>query len=160
MVSPGPLAVRFGAPPPLDLQAGTLVHAPLELENAGSLQWVDGVLASYHWLDDRDNPIVWDGMRTPLPQLRPGERTTAELAVRAPIPPGRYRLAFDLVAEQRAWFSELGSAPLALDVVVRPRVQEPNAVLPPNVEPAPDWAQRARPRTSRAPAACPGSRRR
>jgi hypothetical protein len=64
--------------------------------------------------------------------------------VRAPIPPGRYRLAFDLVAELRAWFSELGSPMLAQDVVVVPRAGEPNAELPAGVEPAPEWHERVR----------------
>ena len=60
--------------------------------------------------------------------------------MRAPIPPGRYRLALDLVAEFRAWFSELGSPMLAEDVEVLPRAGEPNVLLPAYVEPAPGWA--------------------
>ena len=45
--------------------------------------------ASYHWLDERGNPIVWDGLRTPLPHaVAPGERVTLALALRGPIPPG------------------------------------------------------------------------
>jgi hypothetical protein len=64
--------------------------------------------------------------------------------VRAPIPPGPYRLAFDLVAEGRAWFSELGSASLTVDVEVLPRTGEPHADLPTGVEPADDWAERVR----------------
>ena len=68
-----------------------------------------GISVAYHWLDGRDNPIVWDGLRTLAPQLEPGAAEVVELRVRAPIPPGGYRLAFDMVAENRAWFSELGS---------------------------------------------------
>jgi hypothetical protein len=72
--------------------------------------------------------------------LRPGERTDAELVVRAPIPPGRYRLAFDLVLEHRYWLSEIGNAMLELDVDVLPR-EAGGAVahIPPEVEPATDW---------------------
>jgi hypothetical protein len=44
--------------------------------------------------------------------------------VRAPQPPGRYRLAFDLVEELRFWFAEVGSSPLELDADVRPRIEE------------------------------------
>jgi len=141
----GPLAVRWGAPPELAPEAGALTTVRLDVENAGGVRWRRGVNVSYHWLDDRDNPIVWDGLRTPAPELEPGERTTVEVRLRAPIPPGRYRLAFDLVAERRAWFSELGGdAPHAAEVEVRPRAQEPNAELPAWVEPAPDWAERVR----------------
>jgi hypothetical protein len=116
----------------------------VELVNDGAIPWPDGIFLAYHWLDDRDNPIIWDGERSPVPRLAPGERATAEAHVRAPIPPGPYRLAFDLVAERRAWFSELGSPMLLQDVDVRPRIGEPNAVLPANVEPTEGWAERVR----------------
>jgi len=143
-VSKGPLAVRFGAPPAHAPQAGAVEVVAVELENAGSLRWGDGVNLSYHWLDDRDNPIVWDGIRTPAPPLAPGERATVQARVRAPLPPGPYRLAFDLVAENRAWFSELGSGVLAQDLRVAARDGEPRTSLPDGVEPAGDWAERVR----------------
>ncbi|MGZ4352382.1 MAG: hypothetical protein ACXVZ4_02450 [Gaiellaceae bacterium] len=84
----GPLAARFRAwslDPP---RAGALGRAFVELENAGTVAWrsqggAEGVLVSYHWLDARANPIVWDGIRTPLPRaVEPGESLRAELAVR------------------------------------------------------------------------------
>ena len=108
----------------------------VELENAGSAAWVsrgpgEGVHASYHWLDERGNAIVWDGLRTPLERpVAPGETRRLELRLRGPIPPGRYRLALDLVEEGRFWFAELGSRPLELDVDVRARIRRALAVLP------------------------------
>jgi hypothetical protein len=136
--------VRFGASPELAPQAGAIVHARLELENAGTIAWRDGINVAYHWLDRLGNPIVWDGLRTPAPPLEPGETGTLELPVRGPIPPGPYRLAFDLVAEHRAWFSALGSAMLELDLEVAPRAGEPRAELPPDVEPTPAWEEHVR----------------
>ena len=143
-MSKGPLAVRWGPAPAISPQAGVVETVEVELANEGTVAWGDRVNLAYHWLDDRDNPIVWDGVRTPVPALAPGERTTLTATVRGPLPPGAYRLAFDMVAEQRAWFSELGSPMLAQDVEVRARDAEPSADLPPDVEPAPDWAQRVR----------------
>ncbi len=143
-MSRGPLAVRFGAPPTVLPEAGTVERVSVELENVGALRWSSGTFISYHWLDSRDNPIVWDGIRTDAPALAPGESALVDVEVRAPIPPGRYRLAFDLVAELRAWFSELGSPMLAQDVDVAPRVGEPNAVLPTGFERAADWEERVR----------------
>ncbi|MGH3003317.1 MAG: hypothetical protein ACRDM1_11770 [Gaiellaceae bacterium] len=140
----GPLAVAWGAPPALEPHAGTVETVRVEVANDGSLAWAADVHISSHWLDLRGNPIVWDGPRSDLPPLAPGGRTTVEVAVRAPIPPGRYRLALDLVAEHRAWFSELGSPMLAQEVDVLPRDGEPNAHLPPGLEPAPGWAERVR----------------
>jgi hypothetical protein len=143
-VSKGPLAVRWGAPPAATPHAGAVEIVRVELENTGTIAWRKGVNVAYHWLDDRDNPIVWDGTRTPAPPLAPGERGTVDAQVRAPIPPGRYRLAFDMVAENRAWFSELGSPMLAQDLHVAERPGEPHADLPDGVEPAEDWRERVR----------------
>jgi hypothetical protein len=136
--------VRFGAAPTPSPQAGAVETVQVELENTGSIAWRDGIALAYHWLDDRDNPIVWDGLRTLVTGVGPGERRTVGARVRAPIPPGPYRLAFDMVAEHRAWFSALGSPMLTLDLVVLPREAEPSASLPPNVEPASDWEERVR----------------
>jgi hypothetical protein len=136
--------VRFGAFPSVAPQAGTVERVLLEIENVGTLAWRHDLFVSYHWLDMRDNPIHWDGIRTDAPQLEPGESAAISASVRAPIPPGRYRLAFDLVAEYRAWFSELGSPMLAADVDVTAREGEPDAPLPDGWERAADWEERVR----------------
>jgi len=143
-VSRGPFAVRFGAMPDLSPQAGTRTSVRVELENAGTLRWDERLAVATHWLDLRGNPIVWDGPRTPAPPLAPRERTTVDVALRVPIPPGRYRLAFDVVAELRAWLSELGSEMLTADVEVRPREGEPRVELPAWVGPAAGWPERVR----------------
>jgi hypothetical protein len=146
-------------PPPLlatwlswtmaEARAGAAVSVTTDVSNAGTVTWGDDIAASYHWLDPRGNAIVWDGRRTPLPRaVAPGEHVTLQLDVRAPMPPGRYLFALDLVAEHRAWFGELGSeAPLA-EVEVLPRVdgaglaEVATAHLPPAVEPEPGWEER------------------
>jgi hypothetical protein len=138
----GPLAARWGAWTLDEPHAGAVGLAHVELENAGTVAWREGIRLSYHWLDDRGNPIVWDGDRTALPFVAPGERVTVAARVRAPIPPGRYRFALDLVAEHRAWFSELGSDPASSEVEVMPRQGTPHSELPPGLEPAADWADR------------------
>jgi hypothetical protein len=143
-VSKGPLAVRWGAAPVLAPQAGAESRVTVEVENAGTIAWRDGINVAYHWLDARDNPIVWDGTRTAAPRLEPGDRDRVELSVRGPIPPGPYRLAFDLVAEHRAWFSELGSPMLSIDLTVEPREGTPRAHLPPWVEPTRAWEEHVR----------------
>jgi hypothetical protein len=143
-VSKGPLSVAWGEATLEPPQAGAVAGAMVEVENAGTVTWGDNVFLAYHWLDRRGNPIVWDGIRTPPLLLRPGERAAVAARVRAPIPPGPYRLAFDLVSEGRAWFSELGDPQLTIDVEVEPRVGEPRAELPAGVAPASDWEERVR----------------
>jgi hypothetical protein len=128
-VPAGPLAARWLAYELPEQRAGVTTRARVRLENAGSAPWRsrgrEGVQLAYHWLDPLGNAIVWDGTRTALPGVvRPGETVELESSLLAPRPPGRYRLAFDLVEEFRFWFAELGSAPLEVPVDVRPRIAE------------------------------------
>ena len=110
------------------------------MENAGSSPW-RGLNLSYHWLDDRRNPIVWDGLRYEV-TAAPSERVERELELRGPIPPGRYRLAFDLVDEHRFWLEELGNVPLGLDVDVAPRdASKAQSFLPAGARAGPEWEQ-------------------
>ncbi len=170
-VPKGPLAARWRSWSLDGRRAGTLAAARVAVENAGAAAWrtrgeTTGIHLSYHWLDERGNPIVWDGLRTALPHpVAPGETVELEVAVRLPLPPGRYRFALDLVDEGRFWLAELGNARPEDVVEVLPRIErrlaalgaEPRdqeeplvpleeaeavAYLAPGVEPAPDWSRR------------------
>lgn len=123
----GPLAVRWlgwELEPP---RAGADTRALVALENAGSASWRsrgrEGVQLAYHWLDEKGNALLWDGVRSPFAgPVAPGESVEVAVRVVAPVPAGRYRLAFDLVHEHRFWFAELGGATLDVDVDVAPRI--------------------------------------
>jgi len=147
----GPLVARWRTLEHGPVEAGALQHATVEVENAGSATWrtrgpADGLFLAYHWLDGRGNPIVWDGYRTPLERpVAPGETLVQRLVLRGPIPPGRYRLALDLLEEDRFWLAELGSPPLEEEVDVLPRdVSAARAFLADGAEPAPGWHERVR----------------
>lgn len=163
-VPAGPLAVRWLAHGVGVVKAGGLHHFPVAFENAGSAPWRD-VKLSYHWLDPLGNPVVWDGLRTDLPVVEPGGQLEVEAAVRGPIPPGTYGLAFDLVLEHRYWLREIGNESLEVEARVRPRIERRLAVtgaevagqeeplvaleeaeavahLTPGCVPAPDWSRR------------------
>jgi hypothetical protein len=147
----GPLVARWRSLERAPVEAGALNHVTLEVENAGSATWrtrgvEDGLFLSYHWLDERGNAIVWDGDRTPLDRdVAPGETLRQQIALRGPIPPGRYRLAVDLVEERRFWLAELGNAALEEDVDVTPRdASTARTFLPEGAEPAPTWHERVR----------------
>jgi hypothetical protein len=115
------------------VQAGALASAHVVVENAGGAAWRD-LNISYHWLDDRGNPIVWDGIRHAV-SAEPGERVEREVDVRGPIPPGRYHLAFDLVDEHRFWLAELGNFTPELAVEVAPRdASRARQFLPPDAD--------------------------
>ncbi|HEY2074352.1 MAG TPA: hypothetical protein VGG88_12315 [Gaiellaceae bacterium] len=142
--------VRWHALELAPVEAGAAQRAVVEAENAGSAPWRtrgpgDGLFLAFHWLDERGNAIVWDGDRTPLERtVEPGGRLRQELLVRGPIPPGRYRLAVDLVEENRFWLAELGNAPFERDVDVRARDASGARTFFGDGEPSDDWTERAR----------------
>jgi hypothetical protein len=145
----GPLVARWRSLERAPVEAGALQHATVEVENAGSAPWRtrghdDGLFLAYHWLDERGNPIVWDGYRTPLARVvEPGATLRQEFLLRGPIPPGRYRLAVDLVQEHRFWLAELGNEPLTENVdVLRRDARDARAFLPDDAEPGADWHAR------------------
>ncbi|HST26121.1 MAG TPA: hypothetical protein VLJ76_09020 [Gaiellaceae bacterium] len=137
---PGPLVARWLTWMLDEPRAGALGRARVEVENAGSAAWREDVSCSYHWLDGMGNPIVWDGVRTPLAgSVEPGGRVTLNVAVRAPMPPGRYRFALDLVAEHRAWFGELGEPGPDEEVEVLPRIEATRLEDVADVRLSPGW---------------------
>jgi hypothetical protein len=151
MQASGPLVARWRTLERAPVEAGVLQHVTVEVENAGTATWrtrsaEDGLFLAYHWLDERGNAIVWDSPRTPLERsVAPGETLRQQLALRGPIPPGRYRLAVDLVEEHRFWLAELGNPPYEEDVDVAPRdASSARAFLADGAEPADDWRERAR----------------
>jgi hypothetical protein len=126
-VPAGPLSVRwlsYDIPPQ---RAGAVSSGRVELQNTGAVPWDSregyGICVGYHWLDPLGNPIVWDGLLTAFPRVvGPGERVSASLSISAPLPPGNYRLAFDLVDGGRCWFSEVGNDRPEIEVAVSPRL--------------------------------------
>jgi hypothetical protein len=151
MTATGPLVARWRTLERAPVEAGVLQLATVEVENAGSATWrtrgaEEGLFLSYHWLDERGNPILWDTLRTPLERaVAPGETLRQPLALRGPIPPGRYRLAVDLVEEHRFWLAEIGNPPYEEDAdVLRRDASGARQFLGDGAEPAPDWEERVR----------------
>ena len=173
-VPKGPLAARWHGCEIGTVRAGAFGTAVVDIENAGTATWraepgLHGIQIAYHWLDELGNPIEWDGWWTRLPRaVEPGARVRVTARVQGPLPPGKYRLAFDLVVEGRFWFAEVGNIPLELPVAVEPRIEralaarggEPDALAAQEeplvaeeraaaiafhaagVAPAPDWSRR------------------
>jgi hypothetical protein len=111
------------------------------LENAGTAPW-RRLNLSYHWLDERGNPIDWDGIRTPI-DAEPGVRRELDAHLRGPIPPGRYVLAIDLVDEHRFWLAELGNHSPTQAVEVQPRDADgARAFVSDDLIRAPGWDER------------------
>jgi len=123
-----PLAPRWLGADGGPHRAGADTVVCVRLRNGGEATWrsrgTEGLQLAYHWLDPLGNPIVWDGVRTAFPRpVATGEEVELGVAVRAPRPPGRYLLRFDLVEEHRFWLEELGCPVLDVHVEVLPRIE-------------------------------------
>jgi uncharacterized membrane protein len=109
---------------PNALRADQLYVVKVTVVNRGIQSWVSQttyfpVRLSYHWRDSRGKTVVWDGVRTDFPYpVRPGQTFTARAILITPEQPGSYTLEWDLVQEEINWFSERGSSPLRVPVVV------------------------------------------
>jgi hypothetical protein len=107
------------APAQLTLTMGASERVPVRATNQGRLTWDSGanppVYLSYHWLlPDGDRVVTFDGARTSFPApVPPGTTVSLQAQVRAPRQPGLYRLEWDLVEEDRLWFSTEPGAGIA-----------------------------------------------
>ena len=100
---------------------GMVVHATVR--NTGKARWLPsdephgGVCLGAHLHDSDGHLIDLDYARTPLPRaLEPGEETTVEMSL-PPLSSGRYVIELDCVAENVAWFAQVGSTPARIEVV-------------------------------------------
>ncbi len=101
--------VFSAAPASVTLPANGTATVALTVKNTGSLAWTaaERYAASYHLTRWDDTVVVWDGVRTPLPDIAPGQSATINVAVSAPAA-GSYVVKFDLVREGVTWFSGQG----------------------------------------------------
>ncbi len=94
---------------PESLEAGSENSIPIIVTNDSAVSWTsaDGFALSYHWLDATGETVVWDGLRTPLPNaVAPGTSIELSASVEAPRRPGDYLLRWDVVQEGAGWLSE------------------------------------------------------
>ncbi|HYP52957.1 MAG TPA: DUF1698 domain-containing protein, partial [Pyrinomonadaceae bacterium] len=94
----------------------------VRVENSGFARWLragepaddrGAVHLAAHLLTEDGDELAWYHAGAYLPRdMLPGDAATVEIRMRAPAEPGTYRLVFDMVAEQLAWFEDLGSATL------------------------------------------------
>jgi len=108
-------------------RAGDLLAYRIRAENVGYARWLKGETATdtaavhlvAHVLDKNDEPVSWYHAGAFLPyDVAPGETVEIDISVPAPRQPGNYTLMFDLVSEHLAWFEDLGSRTVHLDLNV------------------------------------------
>jgi hypothetical protein len=106
------------------LPPGTPLSVRLRATNSGDTRWLTGsptergaVCLGVQLRDAAGGLLARDYWRIPLPRpVDPGQAVDLEASVPAPPESGRFRLVFDLVAEQICWFEHHGSPALTLDL--------------------------------------------
>ena len=66
--------------------------------------------ASYHWLDEKEEVVSFEGLRTLLPAvgIEPGEAALVDMELFLPETDGDYQLEITLVQEFFTWFESIG----------------------------------------------------
>jgi len=104
----------------LSLRPGEVRTTEVRVTNTGRMTWTadDVFHLAYHWYDT-DRRKLEDGRRTLLPRdIAAGESATLRAELQAPPAEGQYLLAWDMVQERVAWFSDQGIAPAVVPVRV------------------------------------------
>lgn len=103
----------------------------VRLRNGSTTPWTPDVHLSYHWRRQDGVELNREGERANLVPLAEKDGFGVyPIEVLANVPPGRYRLEFDLVEEGVAWFGTYGSPTLGAEVTVRPAPPSPGAFAP------------------------------
>ena len=107
--------------PPESISGGFSLQAMVL--NASNEAWISSgpnpVNLAYHWLDEDWNMVVFDGVRTPLPQggIPPGGTAKITAQIAPPPNPGKHRLFLNLVREGVGWLEiDEGFRPQILDI--------------------------------------------
>src|SRR5690554_951697 len=100
----------------------TLFSLPITVKNVSASAWSSQtenqpVQLSYHWYDLDKNVLVFEGRRTPLPNIiAPGQQQMINLHIDALPQSGRYILQVTMVQEGVAWFEQQYVTPLELQI--------------------------------------------
>ncbi len=99
------------------------------VENLSAITWVSGqvqpVFACYHWLDKTGNVVIYDGIRSRLPEaIEPAACKQVPVSVIAPPTAGEYALEVTLVHEGVTWMEDDGLTSLRLELTVDPSLSE------------------------------------
>jgi len=134
------------------------LSVPVTVNNLTPLDWRGGrdgaYRLSYHWLDQNDRIVQFEGQRSELPKtLKAGDKAEVQARLYTPVKPGQYWLVWDVVQEDVSWFSlksatyqrqaveiQANEGSICITPPRRPGEASPPAVLP-KVSPNPERGQ-------------------
>ncbi|MEO8287986.1 MAG: S-layer homology domain-containing protein [Chloroflexota bacterium] len=110
---------------PGNIEPGATVDVRMLVHNSGSLTWTSkgqgAVMVGYRWMSPDNQPVRdgWQDIKTTLPQdVAFADTLTITAKLNAPNVSGHYALVWDMYRDGQGWFSDSGSQPLRVDVVV------------------------------------------
>lgn len=109
---------------PKTANVNTYITIPARIYNRSKLQWREGrypVRVSYHWLDQDQNIVTFDGERTILGDkgIEPGQALKVNINIKMPEQPGKYKLQLTLVREGLMWFESQGFQPTVCEILAK-----------------------------------------
>ncbi len=114
-----PLVLRVGEPGRLRVRVGNTGDTIWLADIPGQSGWVRLGL-SLHTADAEASLLERDWHRGVLPHdVEPGGEALVDLELPPLAEPGEYRVVVDLVAEEIAWFADLGTEPAVVSVTTR-----------------------------------------
>ena len=140
------LRANFGVhDTPGNFEPGATGEVHLSVRNSGSMTWqtagADAVALGYRWLTPDGQPVTdWQDIRTPLSRsVSFADTITITAQLNAPKTPGHYALIWDMYADGIGWFSDQGSEPLRVDIVVGHNLDDKTPPVS-RVLPLPVWS--------------------
>jgi hypothetical protein len=145
----------YAAPSVIRASAGAEARVSVALVNTGSATWnassAEDYRLAYRWLDPSTGQLVADGTgRAGFDgPVGPDQEVSVAASIEVPVEPGVHLLAWDLVHENAAWFSEKGVPVATSQVLVGAQASSeasviaPGAVVElfPGLRPVPDRGQ-------------------
>lgn len=96
-----------------NLKSDGLYDLIVAVENNSKCWWggdVAPVKLCYHWFDQEGGSVIFDGIRTELPDegIGPGEKEKLKMRIKMPDCSGTYKLQLTLLQEYFKWFETIG----------------------------------------------------
>jgi hypothetical protein len=108
-----------------EIKPSEIMNVDVEIHNDTDVTWKGDLFRpinlSYHWLDENDEIVLFDGIRTPLPERGISAHCSvlATIEIVAPEQEGKYKLILTMVQETVGWFEDIGFQSYICDIKVK-----------------------------------------
>jgi len=121
----------------LSMRSDELITRPVVITNTSNFTWSGAELGA-HWRTRDGQLIRWDGLRTPLPNLAPGQSATVGARLFGWVGAGSYTLEWEPLIEGVAWSGDTLAMPVTVDrsIALQARLMPVTAAPAPAAAPA------------------------